>query len=255
MRFDIITLFPGMVRGPLAESILKRAMDAGKIQVLAHDLLDWAEGRHRQADDAPFGGGDGMVMKPEPLVAAIRAIKAQAADSLLVLLTPQGRTFTQELATEWAKLPGLILVCGHYAGMDERAREAVGGEELSIGDYVISSGELAALVVVEAVARQVPGVLGNEVSAEDDSFPGRLEYPQYTRPAEFEGRPVPEVLLSGHHREIARWRKKESLRRTLLRRPDLLAKCPPDAEEKELLAELEEELGGISSGGSQTEKK
>ncbi|MFO8056499.1 MAG: tRNA (guanosine(37)-N1)-methyltransferase TrmD [bacterium] len=242
MRFDLITLFPGMMEGPLSESILKRAREAGHIRVHVHDLREWAEGKHRQVDDAPFGGGDGMVIKPEPLVQAVRDIKAKAQESKTVLLTPQGELFEQKTAQEWSSLPGLILVCGHYAGVDERARQAVIDHEVSIGDYVISGGELAALVVLDAVARQIPGVLGNESSAARDSFPGRLEWPQYTRPAEFEGRPVPEVLLSGHHQNIERWRKKESLRRTLLRRPDLLEKYLPDDEERELMEEIRREL-------------
>jgi tRNA (guanine37-N1)-methyltransferase len=241
MRFDIITLFPGMVAGPVSESILKRACESGRIEIRVHDLRQWAAGKHAAADDAPFGGGDGMVMKPEPIFAAVRAVKEEAPESPVALLSPQGRRFDQGLAKEWSRLPGLILLCGHYAGVDERVREKAVDHAVSIGDYVISGGELAALVILDAVARQVPGVLGNEVSPEDDSFPARLEYPQYTRPAEFEGLKVPEVLLTGHHGEIRRWRKKESLRRTLLWRPDLLALHPPDEEEREMLMEIEEE--------------
>ncbi|HUT54067.1 MAG TPA: tRNA (guanosine(37)-N1)-methyltransferase TrmD [bacterium] len=246
MRFEVITLFPRMIEGPVGESILKRACDAGLIEVRAHDLRRWAGGKHQNADDAPFGGGDGMVMKPEPLFAAIEAVKAAAGNMPVVLLTPQGRRFSQELAVEWSRLPGLILVCGHYAGIDERVRERAVDLEVSIGDYVLSGGEPAALVIIEAVSRQVPGVLGNELSPADDSFPARLEYPQYTRPAEFMGMQVPEVLISGHHDRIRRWRKKESLRRTLLRRPDLLETYPPDDEERELLREIEEEGRGKS---------
>jgi len=243
MRFDVVTLFPGFFAGPLNESILKRAIAAGIIEVSLHDLRGFGDGRRLVVDDAPFGGGDGMVLKPDVLVAAARSAKAAAPDSPVVLLTPQGRRFDQARAREWAQLPGLILVCGHYAGVDERARELIAEEEVSIGDYVLSGGEVAAMVVIDAVARQVPGVLGNEASPEDDSFPARLEYPQYTRPAEFEGRPVPEELISGHHERIRRWRKKESLRRTIARRPDLIALHPLDDEERELLAELEAEGG------------
>ncbi len=241
MRFDLVTLFPAMMEGPLSESILKRAREAGLISVHVHDLREWAQGKHRKVDDAPFGGGDGMVIQPEPLVKAVRDIKALAPESLAVLLTPQGELFDQEKAREWAGLPGLILLCGHYAGLDERAREMVIDSEVSIGDYVLSGGELPALVVLDATARQIPGVLGNEASPRDDSFPERLEWPQYTRPARFEGRDVPEVLLSGHHGNIERWRKKESLRRTLSRRPDLLDKYPPDDEERTLMEDIRKE--------------
>ena len=242
MRFDIITLFPEMVKGPLSESILARARETGKIEVNVHNLRDWAHGRHLVVDDAPFGGGDGMLMKPEPLFAAVSAVREAAPGSPVVLLTPQGQRLDQATAEKWSQLSGLILLCGHYGGVDERVREKAVDFELSIGDYVLTGGELASLVVVEAVARLIPGVLGNEASPGDDSFPARLEYPQYTRPAEYEGMEVPTVLLSGHHEKIRRWRKKESLRRTLLRRPDLIDLYPPDEEEKELLAEIAREL-------------
>lgn len=236
------------------EGLLHRAQEAGKIVVQVHDLRSWAAGKHRQADDAPYGGGDGMVMMVEPLFRAVNAVKAEAPTSPVVLLTPQGRIFGQELAEQWSTLPGLILLCGHYAGVDERLAELVVDHELSLGDYILSGGELAALVVVETVARLLPGVLGNEVSAKEDSFPGRLEYPQYTRPAEFHGKWVPEVLLSGNHEEIRRWRKKQSLLRTLQRRPDLIKKFPLDAGEREMLAELEEsrnKKGGGERGGNE----
>ncbi len=238
MRFDVITLFPEMVVAPASESIVGRARQAGKIEVVVHDLRDWTEGKHKAADDSPFGGGDGMVMKPEPVVRAVRAAKELAPHSPVVLTSPQGRRLDQDMATELASLSGLIIVCGHYAGIDERAVAMAVDREISIGDYVLSGGEPAAVVIIDAVSRLVPGVLGNAVSAEDDSFPHRLEYPQYTRPAEFEGVKVPEVLLSGHHEKVRRWRKKESLRRTMERRPDLIGSWPLDDEEKELLAEL-----------------
>lgn len=247
MRFDVITLFPGTFVNPVKESVLRRALTAGQIQLEVHDLRDWSVGRHRQADDAPFGGGDGMVMMAEPLTQALRAIRTEAPDSAAVLLTPQGRVFTQAAAREFAARPGLILVCGHYAGVDERVAE-LADEELSVGDYVLSGGELPALLVMEAVTRLLPGVLGNAVSAAEDSFPERLEYPQYTRPADFAGNRVPEVLLSGDHEQVRRWRKKESLRRTLTRRPDLLQKYPPDEEEKKILRELRQELSEGDAG-------
>ena len=243
MRFDILTLFPEMFASVLGESILKRALLAGLIEVKLFDFRDWAEGRHRQVDDVPYGGGDGMVLKPEPLAAAIRAVRADGPAAPVTLLTPQGRRLDQTRVRELAERPRLILVAGRYAGVDERVRQRLVDEELSIGDYVLAGGELPALVVLEAVARQVPGVLGNQDSAAADSFPGRLESPQYTRPLEFEGQAVPEILVSGHHEAIRRWRKKEALRRTLERRPDLLEKYPPEGEEIALLAELLAERG------------
>jgi len=243
IRFDILTLFPEMFASVLGESILKRAITSGLLEVKLFEVRDWAEGRHRQVDDVPYGGGDGMVLKPKPLAAAIRSVRAEGPAAPVTLLTPQGRRLDQALVQELAKRPRLILVAGRYAGVDERVRQRQVDEELSIGDYVLAGGELPALVVLEAVARQVPGVLGNQDSAEADSFPRRLEAPQYTRPPEFEGDAVPEVLVSGHHEAIRRWRMKESLRRTLARRPDLLEKYPPEGEEIALLAELLAERG------------
>lgn len=230
MIFDILTLFPGMFAGPLTESILKRAGQAGLIDVRLHNIRDWASDRHRTADDAPYGGGAGMVLKAEPLAAAIRAVLADAAAGAagpapppVLLLTPDGEVFTQTLAQELAGAPRLVLVCGHYEGIDERVREALITREVSIGDYVLTGGELAAMVVVDAVARLVPGVIDAESITEESHSDGLLEYPHYTRPASWEGRPVPPVLLSGHHGEVAKWRRRERLRRTLARRPDLLA--------------------------------
>lgn len=226
MRFDILTLFPAMFQGPLTESILKRAQQAGKITIHLHDIRDWATDRHRTVDDAPYGGGAGMVMKAEPLAAAIRAV--QAADEPggpVVLLTPDGELFNQSIARELAALPRLILVCGHYEGIDERVRERLIDREISIGDYVLTGGELAAMVVVDAVARLVPGVIDSESIVEESHSDFLLEYPHYTRPAVWEGLAVPSILLSGHHGEIARWRRSERLRRTLARRPDLLARA------------------------------
>ncbi len=236
LRFDILTLFPGMFAGPLTESILKRAQQAGKISIALHNIRDWATDRHRTADDAPYGGGAGMVMKAEPLAAAIRAGLAQGAPDPaegepapsaspppVILMTPDGEPFTQAIARELAGEERIVLVCGHYEGLDERVREALITRELSIGDYILTGGELAAMVVVDAVARLVPGVIDAESTAEESYSEGLLEYPHYTRPAVWEGRPVPPVLVSGHHGEVARWRRRERLRRTLARRPDLLA--------------------------------
>ncbi|MGQ9925827.1 MAG: tRNA (guanosine(37)-N1)-methyltransferase TrmD [Chloroflexaceae bacterium] len=229
MIFDILTLFPGMFTGPLTESILKRARQAGLIQVRLHNIRDWATDRHRTTDDAPYGGGPGMVMKPEPLAACIRAVLALPPETAtpppVILLTPDGEVFTQAIARELAATGRLLLVCGHYEGIDERVREALITRELSIGDYVLTGGELAAIVVVDAVARLVPGVIDAESVAEESHSDGLLEYPHYTRPAVWEGRQAPPVLLSGHHGAVATWRRRERLRRTLLRRPDLLKRA------------------------------
>lgn len=229
MIFDILTLFPGMFTGPLTESILKRARQAGLIQVRLHNIRDWATDRHRTTDDAPYGGGPGMVMKPEPLAACIRAVLTLPPEAStpppVILLTPDGEVFTQAIAQELAATERLLLVCGHYEGIDERVREALITRELSIGDYVLTGGELAAMVVVDAVARLVPGVIDAESVAEESHSDGLLEYPHYTRPAVWEGRQVPPVLVSGHHGEVAKWRRRERLRRTLLRRPDLLERA------------------------------
>ena len=209
----------------LGASILGRAREAGHLEVAVHDIRDWAEGRHRQADDYPFGGGQGMVLKPEPAVGAIEAVRDRETTGRghVVLMTPQGAPFRQEHARRLATLPHLVLVCGRYEGVDERVREGWVDEELSVGDYVLTGGELPALVVIDAVSRLLPGVLGNEASHADESFEaGLLEYPQYTRPREFRGRTVPEVLLSGDHGRIARWRAEQSMERTRQRRPDLL---------------------------------
>jgi tRNA (guanine37-N1)-methyltransferase len=225
VRFDILTLFPGMFTGPLDESILKRARDAGIIDVQLHDLREWATDKHRTVDDYPFGGGAGMVMKPEPLFAAVEAIQP-LADPLaqVVLLTPQGQRLDRALVAELAKHPRLLLLCGRYEGVDERVRAHLVDIEVSVGDVVLSGGELPALLVLDAVARLVPGVLGSEVSLAEESFEGGLlEYPQYTRPAEFRGWRVPDVLVSGNHGEVDRWRRQQRLLRTRTRRPDLLA--------------------------------
>jgi tRNA (guanine37-N1)-methyltransferase len=236
VRIDVVTLFPRMFAGPLAESMLRVAQDRGAVTIRLVDLRDHTESRHRVADDYPFGGGGGMVLKPEPLFTAVEALRGPG--SRVVLLCPQGPTFGQTMAARLAALDHLILLCGHYEGVDERVREHLVDEEVSIGDYVLTGGELPALVVMDAVVRLLPGVLGDPAGPVKDSFAdGRLDYPQYTRPAEFRGFAVPEVLLSGDHQRIARWRRREALRRTLARRPDLLAAVPPTDEERQWLAE------------------
>ena len=245
VRIDIITTFPGMFGPVLEQSILGRAREAGIIAVEAHDLRRWTTDRHHTTDDAPFGGGPGMVMKPEPFFAAVEALRCAAEAGCreeVVLLCPQGERFEQALARELAVRDHLILLCGHYEGVDERVREHLATRAVSIGDYVLTGGEVPAMVVVDAVARLLPGALGAEEGAAADSFAeGLLEYPQYTRPAEFRGWGVPEVLLSGHHEQVRRWRRKESLRRTRRLRPDLLAKAELTEEDRELLAEIERE--------------
>jgi tRNA (guanine37-N1)-methyltransferase len=225
MRCDVLTLFPGIFRGPLDETILRRAQDAGLVEVILHDLRAWATDRHHTVDDYPFGGGPGMVMKPEPIFAAVEAIQPLAEPpATVVLMTPQGRRLDHALAEELAAIPRLLIVCGRYEGVDERVREQLVDVEVSVADVVVSGGELPALLLLDALARRVPGVLGGEGSLAEESFEGGLlEYPQYTRPAEFRGAAVPEVLLSGHHAEIEAWRRRQRLARTRARRPDLLA--------------------------------
>ncbi len=237
MRIDILTIFPGMFRGPFEESIVKRAVEKGIVQIFLHDIRDYASDRHRTVDDYPFGGGQGMLMKPEPLFAAVEDVQGQAPErGPVVLLTPQGRLFDGEVAVELARHDRIILICGHYEGVDARVHEHLATNEVSIGDYVLSGGELAAMVVVDAVVRQIPGALGSPLSSADDSFAqGLLEHPQYTRPAEFRGMSVPEVLLSGNHGEIARWCRRQSLLRTAQWRPDLLARADLTEEEKQWL--------------------
>jgi len=237
MRIDILTIFPGMFRGPFEESIVKRAVEKELVQIFLHDIRDYASDKHRTVDDYPFGGGQGMLMKPEPLFAAVEDVQGQAAErGPIVLMTPQGRLFDQKVAVELARHDRLVLICGHYEGVDARVHEHLATDEISIGDYVLSGGELAAMVVVDAVVRQIPGVLGSPLSSADDSFAeDLLEYPQYTRPADFRGMGVPEVLLSGNHGEIALWRRQQSLLRTARRRPDLLIHADLTKEEKQWL--------------------
>ena len=221
MRVDILTLFPEICRAPLEQSMMKRAQASGALELHIHNLRDWATDKHRMADDAPFGGGQGMVMKPEPVFAAVESLRREK--SSVLLMTPQGRHFSQPVAAELSSHPHLIIICGHYEGIDHRVVEHLVDAEISIGDYVLTNGAIAAVVVVDAVVRLLPGVLGHERSAADESFSeGLLEGPQYTRPAEFRGWKVPDVLLSGNHAEIAAWRKERALERTQLNRPDLL---------------------------------
>lgn len=217
----MLTLFPGMFAGPLDESIVKRARERGRLELHVHNLRDFTHDRHRTVDDRPFGGGPGMLLKPEPVFEAVESIRRP--DTRTILFGPAGRAFNQVVARELAALPHIILVCGSYEGVDERVREFLVDEELSIGDYVLTNGALPAMVVIDAVTRLLPGVLGDEESAREESFSeGYLEYPQYTRPANYRGMTVPEVLLSGNHAEIKKWRKEQALRRTAQRRPDML---------------------------------
>jgi tRNA (guanine37-N1)-methyltransferase len=246
MIYDVLTLFPEMFDSYLAASILGRAIAQGHIQVRRHNIRDFATGRHRTTDDAPYGGGSGMVMKPEPLVRALKAVQgSEAPPARVLLLSPQGRLFDQQSARELSRLPRLILVCGKYEGVDDRVRTLGVHEEVSIGDYILTGGELAAMVILETTARLIPGVLGDEESSREESFSeGLLEYPQYTRPREFMGYSVPDVLLSGNHREIAEWRRKKALERTLRRRPDLLGRANLSEEDRQCLEELRRGLEG-----------
>jgi len=240
MKFDIVTIFPRMVEAGLAEGVVSRGIGRGLLDVAVHDLRDYTADRHRSVDDVPYGGGPGMVMKPEPLARAVEEIReSRGVPDAVIVLSPQGRQFTQTEAVRIGRLSHVVLLCGRYEGMDERVRALVATEELSIGDYVLSGGELPALIVVDAVGRLVPGVVGDEQSVDADSFSrGLLDYPHYTRPAEFAGLKVPDVLLSGHHAHVRRWRKKAALARTLERRPELLEQAALDDEERALLAEI-----------------
>ena len=236
MNFVVLTIFPEMFESFWVHGIIRRALDQKKISTTTINIRDFATDRHQMTDDRPFGGGNGMVMKPEPLVGAIRAAKKNKGAARTVLLTPQGRTFDQNMARELASISELILVCGRYEGVDERICHKFIDYEISIGDYVLIGGELAAMVVIEAVTRLIPGTLGGEDSADKDSFSdGLLEHAHYTRPRNFEGRDVPEVLLSGHHREIELWRTESSVMRTLLKRPDLLQNKQLSDQETEIL--------------------
>jgi tRNA (guanine37-N1)-methyltransferase len=231
LRFDVITIFPDFFRGAFDHGIIRRAQSAGLIDVRAHDLREWTVDKHRMVDDRPFGGGDGMVLKVEPIFAAVEDLTGASAlerypeGTRVILLSPQGRVFTQAVAAELAEAAHVVLICGRYEGVDERVAEALATDEISIGDYVLSGGEPAAVVVVDAIIRLIPGALGSETSSVNESFSeGLLDYPHYTRPPEFRGMRVPEVLLTGHHAEIARWRAHQALRKTERNRPDLLEK-------------------------------
>lgn len=245
MRIDLLTLFPGMFSGFLAESILKRALEKSLVQIQTWNIRDFAEDKHRVVDDYPYGGGAGMVMKPEPLSRAILAAQQAGSGGKVIYMAPQGQTLTQAKARQLADEPHLVILCGHYEGVDERVRQLWVDEEISIGDYVLTGGELAAAVLVDAVVRLLPGVLGSNLSAEEESFSdGLLEYPQYTRPPEFMGLTVPDVLLSGNHQQIARWRREQSLQLTWSRRPDLLLQatlCKQDRKFLQLLQRPEVE--------------
>jgi len=221
MKIAVLTLFPGMFAGPLDESIVKRAREAGLLELTLHNLRDYAHDRHRTVDDRPFGGGPGMLLKPEPLFEAVEKLARET--TRVILLSPAGRTFNQAIARELAQLDDLLLISGHYEGFDERVRENLADDELSIGDYVLTNGALPAMVIIDAVTRLLPGALGDDTSSHEESFShGLLEYPQYTRPAEFRGMKVPEVLLSGNHAQIAKWRAEQAQGRTKERRPDML---------------------------------
>jgi len=226
LKIDILTLFPEICRAPLSESIMKRAQENKIVDLRIHNLRDWTKDKHRIVDDAPFGGGQGMVMKPEPIFAAVEELRAQVDEkSKIILMSPAGRRFDQPMAERFSREPHLIVICGHYEGVDHRVIEHLVDLEISIGDYVLTNGAIAAVVLVDAIVRLLPGALGHEQSAADDSFSaGLLEAPQYTRPAEFRDWQVPDVLVSGNHALIAAWRKKEALRRTRENRPDLLGR-------------------------------
>jgi tRNA (guanine37-N1)-methyltransferase len=239
MIFDVLTIFPEIFRSPLSESLVKKALDKGLIQIRVRNLRDFTEDKHHLTDDYPYGGGAGMVMKPEPVFRAVREIKDQNPDARAVLLTPQGERFHQQLAKGLSEHKHWILICGRYEGLDERVRMGLVDREISIGDYILNGGEIPALVFIEVISRYVPGFLGSDQSVEEESFSdGLLEYPQYTRPPVFGEWAVPEVLLSGNHAEIQRWRRRESLRRTYLRRPDLLEQAQLSKEDLAFLAEI-----------------
>lgn len=239
MRFDILTLFPDMFSSPFSESIIRRGVDKGLVDINLHQIRDYCTDRHKTVDDTIYGGGAGMLMKPEPLAAAIRGVKKLNPDALVLLTTPQGRSFNQQMAVSLLDKPGLIILCGRYEGIDARIHQHYVDLEISVGDYVLSGGELAAMVVVDCVTRLIPGVLGSSDSATEDTFTdGLLEYPQYTRPPEFEGHHVPEVLLSGNHAEIARWRREQSLLKTAMQREELLENATLSKQDRQFLSRI-----------------
>lgn len=251
MKFDILTLFPEMFEGVFSHSIIKRALEMEVAQITTHNIRDYARDKHHMTDDTPYGGGGGMVMKPDPIFYAIEALLGQTISPTgyqpnptngqppLILLTPQGRVFTQQVAQELSEYPHLVFICGRYEGVDERVRQYLVTDQLSIGDYVLSGGEIPAMVIVDALIRLIPGVLGDPNATRDDSHAtGLLEYPHYTRPAEFKGHGIPEILLSGHHANIERWRREQALKRTLVARPDLLETAPLSEQDKAFLKRL-----------------
>ena len=241
MHFDILTLFPGLFAGAFEESIIKRARESGSVHIALHNIRDYASGRHKVTDDTPYGGGGGMIMKPEPIFDATEAVLGEQVGAVpVILLTPQGRPFSQSVARELSHHDRLLLICGRYEGVDERVHRYLATDEISIGDYVLSGGEIAAMVVVDAVTRLLPGVLGDpSATFEDSHAEGLLEYPHYTRPPVFRDHPVPDVLLSGHHAEITRWRRQQALRRTWERRPDILSNARLTEEDRAYLAQIE----------------
>lgn len=251
MHVSIVTIFPEVFDAYLGVSLMGKAREKGILRADIHDLRDFASDRHRTVDDAPYGGGPGMVMKPDPIAAALEHIKSDGQDTRTIVVTPQGRPFRQETAEELSReTRRLLFLCGRYEGMDERVIECLVDDEYSIGDYVMTGGELAALVIIDAAVRLLPGVVGDEGSLAEESFSwGILDYPHYTRPPEWMGRKVPEALLSGNHREIRLWRRKEALRRTLRRRPDLLEKTALSEEDLRLISEIKEEEDGLHKSG------
>ncbi|MCX7626743.1 MAG: tRNA (guanosine(37)-N1)-methyltransferase TrmD [Candidatus Sumerlaeaceae bacterium] len=255
MIIEVLTLFPEMFEGVLGTSMLKRAQEKGLVKIKVRNIRDFTTDRHHVADDAPYGGGPGMVLKPEPVAAAIETCLAENAPTPMcrVYLTPDGESWSQQLAEEFSQLPGLVLLCGHYEGIDQRIRDHFIDREISIGDYVLTGGEIPAMVIIDSVVRLLPGVLGNEESSRNDSFSGNglLDYPHYTRPADFRGHKIPEILLSGHHKKIEQWRRQRSLEKTWRRRPDLLHKLEPllTKEDKEFLRELASGHPPADAGG------
>ena len=241
MHFDILTLFPGLFAGAFEESIIKRARESGSVTIDLHNIRDYATGRHKVTDDTPYGGGGGMIMKPEPIFAATEAVLGEQVSAIpVVLLTPKGRLFNQSVARELSHHDRLLLICGRYEGVDERVHQYLATDQISIGDYVLSGGEIAAMVIVDAVTRLLPGVLGDpSATFEDSHAEGLLEYPHYTRPSIFRDHPVPDVLLSGHHAEITRWRRQQALHRTWERRPDILPNARLTEEDLAYLRQIE----------------
>ena len=271
MKFEVVTIFPDFFRGPLDYGIVRRAREASLIEISIHDLRAFTRDRHRTVDDRPFGGGEGMVLKPEPLFECVESLNVGprgmrldgASRASVVLLSPQGRIFTQTLAQELAALERIVFICGRYEGVDERVAEGLADREISVGDFVLSGGELGAALIIDAVTRLLPGALGNEASAQQESFTGSikrtmagpdstcssgglLDYPHYTRPAEFRGMDVPEVLMGGNHEQIRRWRRQKALVKTLRNRPDLLAQCELSDEDRKLLAEAGQQSGNLT---------